>query len=85
MLQAERRTMTDAGDSRLDDAARAGWLYYIAGKTQDDIARALNVSRPTAQRLVSLCRTEGLITFRMASCIATSCRPTALRKRRSSA
>jgi DNA-binding transcriptional regulator LsrR (DeoR family) len=57
--------MTDAGDSRLDDAARAGWLYYIAGKTQDDIARALNVSRPTAQRLVSLCRTEGLITFRM--------------------
>ena len=31
-----------------DDAARAGWLYYIAGKTQDDIARILTVSRPTA-------------------------------------
>lgn len=57
--------MTDNGDSRLDDAARAGWLYYIAGKTQDDIAQALNVSRPTAQRLVSLCRSERLITFRM--------------------
>lgn len=57
--------MSDNGDSRLDDAARAGWLYYIAGKTQDDIAQALNVSRPTAQRLVSLCRTERLITFRM--------------------
>ena len=26
--------------SRLDDAARAGWLYYIAGKTQDEIAAA---------------------------------------------
>ncbi|MCC6867892.1 MAG: sugar-binding transcriptional regulator [Burkholderiales bacterium] len=50
---------------RLDQAARAGWLYYIAGKTQDDIARTLNVSRPTAQRLVSLCRAEGLITFRI--------------------
>lgn len=50
---------------RLDQAARAGWLYYIAGKTQDDIARTLNVSRPTAQRLVSLCRSEGLITFRI--------------------
>jgi DNA-binding transcriptional regulator LsrR (DeoR family) len=50
---------------RLDEAARAGWLYYIAGKTQDDIARTLNVSRPTAQRLVSLCRAEGLITFRV--------------------
>lgn len=57
--------MADAPDSRLDDAARAGWLYYIAGKTQDDIAQALNVSRPTAQRLVSLCRSERLITFRM--------------------
>ncbi|HSV19339.1 MAG TPA: sugar-binding domain-containing protein [Casimicrobiaceae bacterium] len=52
-------------NGRLDEAARAGWLYYIAGKTQDDIARILNVSRPTAQRLVSLCRAEGLISFRV--------------------
>lgn len=52
-------------NGRLDEAARAGWLYYIAGRTQDDIARILNVSRPTAQRLVSLCRVEGLITFRV--------------------
>jgi DNA-binding transcriptional regulator LsrR (DeoR family) len=52
-------------NGRLDEAARAGWLYYIAGKTQDDIARLLNVSRPTAQRLVSLCRAEGLISFRV--------------------
>ena len=52
--------------SRLDDAARAGWLYYIAGNTQDEIARKLNVSRPTAQRLVSLALTERLITFRRA-------------------
>src|SRR5947209_6907650 len=57
--------MGDSEGSRFDDAARAGWLYYIAGKTQDDIARTLNVSRPTAQRLVSLCRAEGLISFRM--------------------
>jgi DNA-binding transcriptional regulator LsrR (DeoR family) len=51
--------------SRSDEAARAGWLYYIAGKTQDEIAQALNVSRPSAQRLVSLCRTERLISFRL--------------------
>ncbi len=53
------------GDARLDDAARAGWLYYIAGRTQDDIAQILNISRPAAQRLVSLCRSEGLISFQM--------------------
>lgn len=52
-------------DTRLDAAARAGWLYYIAGNTQDEIARKLNVSRATAQRMVSLCLSERLITFRL--------------------
>ncbi|HSV19344.1 MAG TPA: sugar-binding domain-containing protein [Casimicrobiaceae bacterium] len=60
--------------TRSDEAARAGWLYYIAGKTQDEIARALKVSRPSAQRLVSLCRSDGLISFRLnhpiAACMA---------------
>ena len=27
------------GGNRLDDAARAGWLYDVAGNTQDEIAR----------------------------------------------
>ena len=49
---------------RLDAAARAGWLYYIAGNTQDEIARKLGVSRQTAQRLVSLAVTERLIKMR---------------------
>lgn len=56
---------SDNEKTRLDDAARAGWLYYIAGNTQDEIARKLNVSRPTAQRLVSLSLSERLITFRL--------------------
>lgn len=47
--------------SRLDDAARAGWLYYVAGNTQDQIATKLGVSRQSAQRLVSLARSEGLV------------------------
>lgn len=56
--------------SRLDDAARAGWLYYVAGNTQDEIARKLNVSRPTAQRLVALALAERLISFRLEHPIA---------------
>ncbi len=55
----------DLDRSRLDDAARAGWLYFVAGNTQDEIARKLNISRPTAQRLVSLAISERLITFRL--------------------
>jgi len=60
----------DGETSRLDDAARAGWLYYIAGHTQDEIAKKLKVSRATAQRLVSLCLSERLITFRLEHPIA---------------
>jgi DNA-binding transcriptional regulator LsrR (DeoR family) len=56
---------SDSEKSRLDDAARAGWLYFIAGHTQDEIAKSLKVSRATAQRLVSLCLAERLITFRL--------------------
>lgn len=51
--------------SRLDDAARAGWLYYVAGNTQDQIARKLGVSRQSAQRLVSLAVAEQLIRVRV--------------------
>jgi DNA-binding transcriptional regulator LsrR (DeoR family) len=47
--------------SRLDDAARAGWLYYIAGKTQDEIAEVMGISRQAAQRLVSLAVSERLV------------------------
>jgi len=50
---------------RLDEAARAGWLYYVAGNTQDEIARKLGVSRQSAQRMVSLAISEGLIKVRL--------------------
>jgi hypothetical protein len=32
---------SDNEKSRLDEAARAGWLYIIAGHTQDEIAKML--------------------------------------------
>jgi len=63
-------------NTRLDEAARAGWLYYIAGNTQDEIARKLGVSRQTAQRLVSLSISEKLIKVRLdhpiANCLQLS-------------
>jgi DNA-binding transcriptional regulator LsrR (DeoR family) len=59
---------------RLEQAARAAWLYYIGGRTQDEIAAALNISRQAAQRLVSLALAEKLIKFRVdhpiAACMA---------------
>jgi DNA-binding transcriptional regulator LsrR (DeoR family) len=55
----------DTEPTRLDDAARAGWLYYVAGNTQDEIARKLGVSRQSAQRLVSLAVSEKLVKVRL--------------------
>src|ERR1700744_1929769 len=56
---------SDGDEGRLDDAARAGWLYYVAGNTQDEIARKLGISRQAAQRLVSLAMSERLIKVRL--------------------
>ncbi len=55
----------DNESNRLDDAARAAWLYYVAGNTQDEIARKLGVSRQSVQRLVSLAVSEKLIKVRL--------------------
>ncbi len=55
----------DEADKRLDDAARAGWLYYVAGRRQDEIATILGVSRQSAQRLVSLAVSSGLVKVRI--------------------
>lgn len=55
----------DNSINRLDDAARAGWLYYVAGNTQEEIAAKLGISRQSAQRLVSLSVSEGLIKVRL--------------------
>ncbi|MFB2550095.1 sugar-binding transcriptional regulator [Ensifer soli] len=65
-------------NTRLDDAARAGWLYYVAGRTQDEIAAQMGISRQSAQRLVSLAMAERLIKVRLdhpiAACLALGAR-----------
>lgn len=48
-------------DRKLDQAARAAWMYYVAGETQHDIADKLGVSRQVAQRLVALATEQGLV------------------------
>lgn len=64
----------DPEPSTLDDAARAGWLYYVGGLTQDQIAAELGLSRQRAQRLVAKAMAEGLIHVRLdhpiARCLA---------------
>lgn len=50
---------------KLEQAARAAWLAHVAGKTQDEIAGLMGISRQTAQRLVAQAMTEGLVKIRI--------------------
>lgn len=61
----------DHSGKRRDDAAKAAWLYFIGGRTQDDIAKQLDLSRQAVQRLVSFAVSEKLIKFRMDHPIAS--------------
>lgn len=69
-----REVYVEKRDRKLDQAAHAAWLYYIAGNTQEEIATKLSVSRQAAQRLVALAVSERLIKFRLdyplSNCIA---------------
>src|SRR3984893_11661985 len=60
-------------EEKLEIAVRAAWLYHVAGNTQNEIARKLQISRPTAQRLVAFALERGLIKVRVnhkvASCL----------------
>jgi DNA-binding transcriptional regulator LsrR (DeoR family) len=60
-----REPCSERRDRKLDLAAHAAWLYYIAGNTQEEIATKLNMSRQAAQRLVALAVSEKLIQFRL--------------------
>lgn len=51
----------DQGDN--DVMVRAAWLYYVAEKTQSEIAAILGVSRVKAARLIADARTSGIVTI----------------------
>lgn len=52
-------------DKKLDQAAKAAWLSYVAGLTQDEIAQHMGVSRQTAQRLVAQALSAGIVRVRI--------------------
>tara|TARA_B100000949_G_scaffold161368_1_gene142102 strand:+ start:965 stop:1975 length:1011 start_codon:yes stop_codon:yes gene_type:complete len=59
------RYPVDNPDRRLDLAARAAWLSYEKQRTQDQIAKEMQVSRQVVQRLMALAHRSGLIEFRL--------------------
>lgn len=48
-----------------DPGVRAAWLYYVEGLTQEQIARAMNVSRAKVIRLLAAARESGIVRIRI--------------------
>lgn len=48
---------------KLEKAARAAWLYYVAQNSQDEIASKFGISRQVVQRMISQAVSEKLIRF----------------------
>ncbi|MCK6210854.1 sugar-binding transcriptional regulator [Georgenia sp. EYE_87] len=46
---------------------RVAWYYYVDQLTQDEIAKRLAVSRPSAGRLLERCRQSGIVSFTIGS------------------
>jgi DNA-binding transcriptional regulator LsrR (DeoR family) len=56
------KPLMNKNEKKQELAARAAWMYYVAGLTQQDIAAALGLSRQVAQRLISAARETGMVT-----------------------
>ena len=61
----------DISARKLDQAARAAWLYHAKGQRQDEVARTLNLSRQAVQRLIALAASENLIRFQLVHHLAS--------------
>ena len=55
--------MIERDQSEGDMMVRAAWLYYVAEKTQNEIASILGVSRVKVARLIADARTSGIVTI----------------------
>ena len=60
-----KQTEADNELSPRDLAARAAWLSFVGGLTQDQIAAELGISRQRVQRLVARASAEGLVRVRI--------------------
>tara|TARA_R110002072_G_scaffold41779_4_gene116855 strand:+ start:8724 stop:9695 length:972 start_codon:yes stop_codon:yes gene_type:complete len=66
MIGLDLMKLRPKADGSTDDlAARAGWMYYLAGMTQGQIAEELDLSRQRVQRLVARAVADGLIHVRL--------------------
>ncbi|MEM8871045.1 MAG: sugar-binding transcriptional regulator [Pseudomonadota bacterium] len=61
------RPNTGQHDPHREMRIRAAWIYYIEGRTQNEVASALGVNRVAVTRLLSEARKRGEVSIKVAS------------------
>ncbi len=61
----------DAPDRDQQTATRASWLYFVEGKTQEQIARHLGINRIRVNRILATARETGMVQVRINSNLAS--------------
>jgi len=54
-------------DALRDQRVRAAWIYYVEGRTQNEVAQALGINRVAVTRLLSEAKRRGEVAIRVAS------------------
>lgn len=74
--------MSDREQSEHDAMVRAAWLYYVADRTQNEIATILGVSRVKVARLIADARASGVLTIDIDHRLSAMCAVEELLRRR---
>lgn len=67
VTQAASRQMREAADPQQEMRVRAAWIYYVEGRTQNEVADALGLNRVAVTRLLSEARRRGEVAISVAS------------------
>lgn len=65
--------------SKTELLARIAWLYYVNEKTQEEIGRLYNMSRPSVQRCLNEAQNQGIVVTRLDHSLIEGCMEIALK------
>lgn len=70
LTRPETQTDKPGVDPQRELRVRAAWIYYVEGRTQNQVAQALGVNRVAVTRLLSEARKRGEVSIRVDSDLA---------------
>lgn len=71
MTEASPRSLKQTEDPQHEQRVRAAWIYYVEGRTQNEVAQELGINRVAVTRLLSEARRRAEVTINVNSPLAS--------------